>query len=151
MESTARVRVILNGDKAQQPELREAIFAQRERMAGLEVRLTFEGDDVARLVREAVDEGVTRLVVGGGDGTLNLIANALMQHPLAKRPEVAILPLGTANDLATSLGIPEPVTESLALACEGAARAVDVVQLDDAYFLNMASAGFGAEVGRRSC
>lgn len=82
MESAARVRVILNGDKAQQPELREAIFAQRERMAGLEARLTFEGDDVARLVREAVDEGVTRLVVGGGDGTLNLIANALMQHPL---------------------------------------------------------------------
>ncbi|MDH2293112.1 lipid kinase YegS [Cobetia sp. 1AS1] len=148
MESAARVRVILNGDKAQQPELREAIFAQRERMAGLEVRLTFEGDDVARLVSEAVDEGVTRLVVGGGDGTLNLIANALMQHPPAKRPEVAILPLGTANDLATSLGIPEPVTESLALACEGAARAVDVVQLDDAYFLNMASAGFGAEVTR---
>ncbi|WP_404983684.1 lipid kinase YegS [Cobetia marina] len=148
MESAARVRVILNGEKAQQPELRDALFAQRERTQGLEIRLTFEAQDVARLVDEAIAEGVTRLIAGGGDGTLNLLANALMPHPRAQRPELAILPLGTANDLATSLGIPPGISEALALACEGQSRAVDLVQLDDAYFLNVASAGFGAEVTR---
>ncbi|WP_158773119.1 lipid kinase YegS [Cobetia sp. L2A1] len=148
MESAARVRVILNGEKAQQPELREAIFAQRERMAGLEVRLTFEGDDVARLVKEAIAEQVTRLVVGGGDGTLNLVTNALMKYSVTQRPEFAILPLGTANDLATSLSIPLTIPDALALACEGPARGIDIVSVDDAYFINVASAGFGAEVTR---
>jgi len=140
------MRVILNGKKAQLPEVRDAIETIRSEGNLLEVRVTYEYGDVFRFVQEAVQEKVTRLIVGGGDGTLNEMVNALAQVPLEVRPELAILPLGTANDLATSCHIPKVPLDALELAIKGEAHAIDVVKANDRYFVNVATAGFGAEI-----
>ena len=140
------MRLILNGKKAHLPEIREAVEIIRSEGNALEVRVTYEYGDVARFVQEAVVDDVKRLIVGGGDGTVNEIVNALLNIPEPVRPELAILPLGTANDLATSCHIPKEPLEALELAIKGETHAIDAVQANDRYFINVATAGFGAEV-----
>lgn len=139
------MRLILNGKKASEPDVREAIHQVRKR-GRIEVRVTWEGGDVARLVDEAIAEGCDRLVAGGGDGTVNELANALMRHPPERRPELAILPLGTANDFARGCAIPEDPEAALTLALNGTAVAIDVVRANDRHFINMATGGFGAQI-----
>lgn len=139
------IRIILNGKKADLEEIRTAIASLRESSA-IEVRVTWERGDAERFVREASQDGVQRIVAGGGDGTLNEVVTGLAKIEDDKRPELAILPLGTANDFATGCGVPLSPIEALRLAMHGTATPVDIVQVNDRYFINIASGGFGAQV-----
>ena len=139
------IRIILNGKKAAFEPVREAIYRAREN-GRVDVRVTWEAGDVSRLVQEACAEGCRRLVVGGGDGTVNEIGSAMMQLPIDARPELAILPLGTANDFATACRIPVEPLVALHLAQTGQSHAIDAVQANDFHFINVASGGFGAQV-----
>ncbi|MDH3998700.1 MAG: lipid kinase YegS, partial [Desulfuromonadales bacterium] len=138
-------RIILNGKKAALEPVRNAIFAARSN-SPVEVRVTWEKGDVRRLVQEACEEGCSRLVVGGGDGTVKEIVDAFMRFQAQDRPELAILPLGTANDFATACGVPNDPLSALTLAQRGKAFAVDCIQANEEYFINVASGGFGAQV-----
>lgn len=135
----------MNGKKAGLEPVRQAIFTAREQ-GEVQVRVTWEGGDAERLVKEAANEGCRRLVAGGGDGSVNEMVNAMMQIPADERPEMAVLPLGTANDFATACGIPAEPLAALALAQMGNARPVDCARANDKYFMNVASGGFGAQV-----
>ena len=139
------IRIILNGKKAGLETVRQSVSAARA-LGGVEIRVTWESGDAARLVEEAVGEGCKRLVAGGGDGSVNEIVNALMRFPQHERPELAILPLGTANDFANSCDIPSSMHEAIALAQTGTAKSVDCARANENYFINVASAGFGALV-----
>ncbi len=139
-----KTRIILNGKKAGSKNVRDAISETRKKFPAFEVRVTYEFGDAERLVNEAVAEGVERLVAGGGDGTINELANAMMK--LSRRPELAIMPLGTANDFATGCNIPRDPVAALSLAVEGKSTPIDVGKANDRYFVNVASGGFGAEV-----
>jgi len=139
------LRVLLNGKKAVLASVRAAIYKAREH-GPVDVRVTWESGDVRRLVREACADGCQRLVAGGGDGTVNEIVNALMGLADEDRPELAILPLGTANDFATGCGIQSDLDRALDLARQGSACKVDVVKANASHFINVASGGFGAEV-----
>ncbi|EGQ7762776.1 MULTISPECIES: lipid kinase YegS [unclassified Vibrio] len=140
------IRAILNGKKAGNPELRDAIMKMRDKGIDVQVRVTWESQDMPRLVKEAVAEGIERIVVAGGDGTVNEAASAIIQIDKEKRPELAIIPLGTANDFATSIQVPNSIKASLSLAVEGQSALVDCVKANDRCFINVATAGFGAEV-----
>ncbi|MEA3468198.1 MAG: lipid kinase YegS [Thermodesulfobacteriota bacterium] len=140
------IRIILNGKKAGLNEVRSAISILRQESSGIEVRVTWEHGDGERLVKEASQEGIQRIVAAGGDGTLNEIVNGIAKLESNKRPELAILPLGTANDFATSCNIPLDPLGALRLAVYGTTRAVDIVRANDRYFINVASGGFWAQV-----
>lgn len=139
-------RLILNGKKAGRPDVREAV--QRVRRAGhaLEVRVTWERGDTQRLVAEAAHEGVGRVIVGGGDGSVNEIVNGLMAVDPAVRPALGMLPLGTANDFATACRVPVDPGAALDLALTGVPTPVDLVRANDLFFANVASVGFGAAI-----
>ena len=139
------IRVILNGKKAALEPVRAAIYSARD-TSRVDVRVTWEAGDVRRMVREACTEGCGRLVAGGGDGTVNEVVDAILNLPAADRPELAILPLGTANDFATGCTIPSDPLAALGLAQSGQACAVDGVRANDLHFINVASGGFGAQV-----
>ncbi|MEN8207182.1 MAG: lipid kinase YegS [Pseudomonadota bacterium] len=139
------LRIILNGKKAGLEPVRSAIFKARE-SGVVEVRATWEAGDVQRLVQEACQDGCQRLVAGGGDGTVNEVTDALLKLPIADRPELAVLPLGTANDFATGCTIPSDSLLALRLAQSGQACPVDTVKANDFHFINVASGGFGAQV-----
>lgn len=142
-----KLRLLLNGKKASQPSVRDAVMQLREQGWDLEVRVTWEGGDITRFVAEAVEDRCSRIIAGGGDGTVNEAVNALMQHPKDQRPELAILPLGTANDFATACEIPTcSALEALVLAAEGQSTSIDVIKANQQYVINIATAGFGAQV-----
>jgi len=107
--------------------------------------------DIRRFTREAIEERIDRIIAAGGDGTIAEVLNAMA--PDFDRAELAVVPLGTANDLARSLDIPaaDPAA-ALDLAMTGSAKPVDIVRVtgdEDRYFLNAASGGFGGEIGVR--
>ncbi|MEA2652628.1 MAG: hypothetical protein QOI85_2349 [Chloroflexota bacterium] len=93
------------------------VAALRER--GIEVRLHVLGkdDDAGTLARAAADEG-SDVVVAGGDGTVSLVAAALIHHPDAT---LGILAMGSFNNIARGFGI--PVTLDAALDAIGAGSA----------------------------
>ncbi|MBV9077845.1 MAG: lipid kinase [Methylobacteriaceae bacterium] len=83
-------------------------------------------------------------VIGGGDGTLNCAAGAIIETGLP----LGILPLGTANDLARTLGLPlEPVGAARVIV-EGRLRTIDVGDVNGRHFFNVASVGFSAELAQ---
>jgi lipid kinase YegS len=140
------ITIILNGKKAGIDSVREAISVFRKEVEDVQVRVTYEYGDMERFVNEAVREGVKRLIVGGGDGSVNEIVDAMATLPRDKRPELAILPLGTANDFATACQIPMDSLEALRFAVAGLPVSIDIAKANKRHFINMATAGFGAQV-----
>ncbi len=140
------LQIILNGKKAGYEAVRSAISTLREEVDRVDVRVTYEYGDVERFVNEAVRDGETRIVIGGGDGSVNEVVNAMAKLPREQRPELAILPLGTANDFATACRIPLNSLEALRLAVSGNCTAVDIAKANERHFANMATGGFGAQV-----
>jgi len=138
--------MILNGKKADRPDVRAAVHAVRAAGHELDVHVTWERGDAGRLVAEAARDGVPRVIAGGGDGSVNEVVNGLMKVPPESRPELGLLPLGTANDFATACGVPPEPLAALRLAATATARPVDLGRCNDTYFANVASGGFGASV-----
>lgn len=147
METSPLSFVILNGKGAGHPLLREAVHLLRQEGYTLHIRVTWEKGDAERYIEEALSLGADTVVAGGGDGTINEVATCLAKVPPASRPALGILPLGTANDFATSVGIPEDFEKALRLALLGKATSIDLVQVnEDAFFINMATGGFGTRI-----
>ncbi|ALC15525.1 sphingosine/diacylglycerol kinase-related protein [Desulfuromonas soudanensis] len=115
--------------------------------AGYVVDLTLtekRGD--ARLAAAAARTGdFERLVVAGGDGTLNEAINGLAPSTLP----LAFLPLGTTNVLALEAGIPKGLADACRLALAGTPTPVALGRAGEARFLLMAGIGFDAEVVAR--
>ncbi|MBP0446937.1 lipid kinase [Roseomonas sp. SSH11] len=84
------------------------------------------------------------VVLGGGDGTMNAAAPALIETGLP----LGILPLGTANDLARTLGLPQDAEEAARVILEGVAHRVDLGEVNGHPFFNVASIGLSVEVTR---
>ena len=84
-------------------------------------------------------------IVGGGDGTLNAAADALVAAGLP----LGVLPLGTANDLARTLGLPLDLEAACAVIGAGRLRAIDLGRVNGKLFFNVASVGLGVNVAHR--
>lgn len=139
--------LILNGKGAGNPQLREAITQLRDDGVEIHVRVTWEKGDAARYVAEARQLGVETVIAGGGDGTINEVATALIDCEGGNIPALGILPLGTANDFATSAGIPEALDKALKLAIAGNDIPIDIARVNDrTCFINMATGGFGTRI-----
>jgi YegS/Rv2252/BmrU family lipid kinase len=87
-------------------------------------------------------DGWPRLVVAGGDGTINEAVNGLA----GTDTELAIIPTGTANVLAIELGVPRDISKACHIAATGQCIEIDLGKAGDRYFTLMAGAGFDALV-----
>ena len=103
--------------------LRPEALAAALRDRGLEVRLHAleESDDAGELALAAADEG-SDVVVAGGDGTVSMVAAALVRHPDAT---LGILAMGSFNNMARGFGIPATLDEALDVIAAGRPRQVD--------------------------
>ena len=84
------------------------------------------------------------VIVGGGDGSLNAAAPALRETGLP----LGILPLGTANDLARTLGIAPDLSTAAEVIAGGKTRRLDLGEVNGHPFFNVASIGFSAVLAR---
>lgn len=100
--------------------------------------------DALGAVIEAHAAEIDRVVLGGGDGTLNGAAAALRATGLP----FGIIPLGTANDLARTLGIPSGIEAAARVAAAGRTRRIDLGEVNGVPFFNVASIGFGVDLAR---
>ena len=146
--SAPRVTVIANPaagtaqDRTPLDDLRERLSA-----AGRDVHVAFtEGHGHAEaLAADAVKAGIDLVIAAGGDGTLNEVVNGLAASPDGlTRCSLGLLPVGTGNDFARTLGMESP-DEAIAALVSGAERRIDLVQLDGRVFLNASAGGFTAE------
>ncbi|MFP4360755.1 MAG: lipid kinase [Alphaproteobacteria bacterium] len=100
-------------------------------------------EDVATAVL-AYQGRVDRVVVAGGDGSLNAAAPGLVAAELP----LGIIPLGTANDLARTLAIPTDPAAAAGIVVAGHTSALDLGSVNGRPFFNVASIGLSAELTR---
>ena len=93
-------------------------------------------------------DGVDRVVVAGGDGSVGLAAEVAGAAAIP----LAVIPTGTANDFARSLDLPPELDDAAALAADPEARTrpLDLAHTGDRSFVNAASAGLATEAARQA-
>ena len=108
------------------------------------------------LAKQAAEEGYDMVIAMGGDGTVHEVMNGLMQVPAEKRPVMGVVPIGSGNDFAYSIGITQKADHALAHALKAeTVQSVDIGLMTDAhgrkeYFDNTLGIGFDAVVTIRS-
>jgi diacylglycerol kinase (ATP) len=120
------------------------------------VRFTKHSGHATELAREAAANGVRFIIACGGDGTINEIANGILES--GEDIELGILPSGTGGDFRRTLDIPHGTREAARALKTGETRLVDVGRVtfnDDRdkavsrYFLNVSSVGLAASIIER--
>ncbi|WP_237064672.1 lipid kinase [Microbulbifer guangxiensis] len=113
------------------------------RAAGMEVELLeSSGAGAARQAIRDRREHLDLVILAGGDGTISSVAGTLLDCELP----FAILPLGTANDLARSLGIEADLPRAFELIRAGHRERIDLAEVNGHYFFNAANLGLGTKV-----
>jgi diacylglycerol kinase (ATP) len=95
-----------------------------------------------KVVRHLLEDGIDRLLVWGGDGTVRRCIDTIVREEADV--EVAIIPAGTANLLANGLGIPIDLEQAVEVAIHGDPHRIDVGQMNGESFAVMAGTGFDA-------
>jgi YegS/Rv2252/BmrU family lipid kinase len=142
-----KTAVILNGTASSAAGVTD-LMARLARRHECDLHIPASSPNLAALVKSLAQHGVPRIIAAGGDGTISGVVNALL--PEFPEVEVAVIPLGTGNDLARALDIPFGDLEmAFQLAATRPATPMDVVEVhhgDDTFFVNAATGGFGGEV-----
>lgn len=113
------------------------------RGASFDVVNTTAAGHAQRLAHEAAAHGYRAVVAVGGDGTVGEVITGVAGTGVP----VGIIAKGTANQVASNLGIPRDVEEAVEVAVNGVPAAIDLGQLDDGrYFALAAGAGWDAAV-----
>lgn len=126
-------------DWAEQMDSAQRVF--REMGWQVETKRTTGPGDATRFAQQAVAAAVEVVIVAGGDGTVN---EALQGLAGQQKTALAVLPGGTVNVWATELGAKEHEGDIVRRIVQGRRHTVDLGQVNDHYFLMMASVGFDA-------
>lgn len=143
--------LILNGKAADDVALQDAISKLREEGCEIKVEVSTKSNGVDKaldkLASELAGQSKLTIVAGGGDGTVNAVLGGAYQRGLHEKCSFGILPMGTANDLARAVGIPQndPLA-ALRLILDTEPQPVDIGLVEDKPFVNMVTGGFGAQV-----
>jgi diacylglycerol kinase (ATP) len=118
-------------------------IAARLRRAGLDLIVERAGDPAAYagLVRHHA-RSVDRVIAAGGDGSINLVVQTLVQVGLP----LGIIPLGTANNMARTVGLPLDLEGAVAVAAGPHRRAVDLGRVNGRWFCTTASIGLSVQI-----
>jgi YegS/Rv2252/BmrU family lipid kinase len=94
---------------------------------------------ITELAEQAVREKFSPIIIAGGDGSIGDTVNGMLHVPQVPGEEpvpLGIIPLGSANDLVYSLGLPTDLNEAAKVIAVGKIRAMDVGKLNGRYFVN---------------
>jgi len=114
------------------------------------LRTTDEPDDLAAAARQAAEAPAT-LVLVGGDGAVHLAAGVLAEHDLLDDVVLGVLPSGTGDDLAATLGLPHELEEAAAVLRAGHERRLDLLDAGvDGWVVNAVHVGIGVAAAERA-
>ena len=85
------------------------------------------------------------MILGGGDGTVSGLVDKLVSTDVA----LAVLPLGTANSFARTLGVPLDIDGAIGVIAGGHFKRIDLGMIDDDYFANGAAIGIAPQIAER--
>lgn len=114
---------------------------------GVLLDATYPVRDPARLpeiVQQAIEQGPRFIIVGGGDGTISSVVDFFVHRNIV----LGILPLGTANSFARTIGLPLSLTGAVDVLANGKVADIDLGKVNDDYFANAAAIGLPAAIGR---
>jgi YegS/Rv2252/BmrU family lipid kinase len=97
-----------------------------------------DSSSITTLARDAIQKNYDVIVAGGGDGTVNAVASALVGNSAIK---FGILPMGTFNHFARGLGIPTDLEKAVEIIVAGQVKSVDVGEVNGRIFVNNSSLG----------
>lgn len=97
-------------------------------------------DPGTAMAQQAALDGAEIVIVAGGDGTLHAVANGVINTNSA----LGILPMGTMNNIARSLKIPEDIKQACAIIATGETSWIDVGKINGTVFLEVAGVGLEA-------
>lgn len=143
---TDRVAVVVNTASRSGARALPLVEQQLRQVAGEVLAYPAHGGaGLARALDDALASSPDLLVVGGGDGTVGFAASRVARTGTA----LGVLPLGTANDVARTLGIPTALPAAVRTLTEGHVVDVDLGRVNGRAFLNVASLGLSVAVTRR--
>ncbi len=114
---------------------------------GVPLKASYALQDPARLVetvRQALAEEHDLVIIGGGDGSVSSAVDFVVENEAV----LGVLPLGTANDFARTLGIPSDLKEACETVARGKVIDIDLGKAGENYYINVSSMGLGVEVTR---
>ncbi len=125
----------------------QKLFAQAcEQMRGLpfpvDAHAVEDPSDLERTVEEALAKKPDLVILGGGDGTISGLVDMLV----GKNVILGVLPLGTANSFARSLGLPLDIAGAVRVLSEGTPRRIDLGMIDGDYYANCAAMGISPQI-----
>ena len=103
---------------------------------------------VEQIMMEHPINDYCKIIVAGGDGTVNLVVNSMVRHDI--HIPLAIFPTGTANDLATHLGIPSDIESMIEASLSDDYMKVDIGKAGSKYFINVLAVGMLVDVSQRT-
>ena len=145
----AKTFVIVNPAAGSVKDVDELVERIRN-LLDAEVCITAGPGAAIQSAKTALRKGCEMVVAAGGDGTLNEVVNGLGED--ASAIVLGLIPLGTGNDFARTLGLPTEVDEAIALLLAGHTRAIDLVRVTSdemRYFVNVSTGGFGGLVDEK--
>lgn len=131
-------------------KLRQTIDLLREQGFSFRLATSNSSRHAGELAAAAAADNAGMIVIAGGDGTVNEVVNGLFASECDHVPRIGIVPLGSSNDFAKSLGIPQNLSEACRTIMTGTIRNVDVGQVGSHYFCTASCLGYFAEIAARS-
>ena len=125
------LKAFLNAACGNAEAAREALTA-----AGFELEAV-QPQELEKRLKEAIGQGIRRIIVAGGDGTIATAASLVAKTQI----ELAVLPGGTLNHFAKDHGIPTDLGKAALVAGDGPAVGADIGYVSDCVFLNTSSIG----------
>ena len=141
MSKAKHLLFVIHGARAELPAVRNLVDWVRAKGHTDTPRITWAAGDAAAFAAEGARLGVDAVVALGGDGTVNETLNGLAGSDVP----LGIVPLGTANDFARQTGIPLDADHAMDVILGRAPSRIDSAELNGRRFLNVSTAGIGAE------
>ena len=97
---------------------------------------------------EIVDESYSYILIAGGDGTVDILINAMKEKGL--NLPIGILPVGTANDFGKFINMPQDIEKACEQILSSKPVKVDIGKINERYFINVASTGLFTDVSQKT-
>lgn len=138
----ASLLFIVHGARAESAEVKDLVAFAAASGCIIQLAITAEGGDGARLAREGAALGFQTIIAVGGDGTVNDVLNGLTGTTVP----LGIVPMGTANDFARQVGIPNDPREALDVILRHGPTLIDTASVNGRRFINVSTGGVGADI-----